>query len=375
MKQLVLALLMMTICTISYGQKNSSDYTLKVNFVNEGNDGKKVFLQGFNLNTFMVDNLDSITVEGNKFEFIGKAKEPGIKYLAFEGEENRPFANFILEPGNISISIDSITIVKGTQLNDELSALNASQYVYKKQVDSLNQVYDSANSSGAFNEQLGKELNDKFQEITGLLKHNIFEFTKKNIQNPVGEHYFVTGAGYFDYFTLDQISELLTMLRPEIRNAESVKQLETIIAVNKASQVGQPYTDIKYPDMYGKDIALSDYVGKNKLVLVDFWASWCGPCIKEMPHVKELYSTFKNKGLEIVGVSLDNDKSAWESATKRLNISWPQMSDLKGWDSVAAAAYGVRSIPMTLLLDDKGIIIAKNLRGADLQNKVSEILQ
>jgi thiol-disulfide isomerase/thioredoxin len=114
-------------------------------------------------------------------------------------------------------------------------------------------------------------------------------------------------------------------------------------------------------------------VGKSKYVLVDFWASWCGPCRAEMPYVVEAYQKYHDKGLEVIGVSFDNDKDAWVAAIGSLKMPWPQMSDLKGWESAAAGAYNIQSIPANVLIDEQGKIVAKNLRGEDLLDKMARL--
>ncbi|MGZ3901382.1 MAG: TlpA family protein disulfide reductase, partial [Bacteroidia bacterium] len=113
---------------------------------------------------------------------------------------------------------------------------------------------------------------------------------------------------------------------------------------------------------------------KGKVVLIDFWASWCGPCRREMPNVVKAYSKYKDKGFEIYGVSLDQDKDRWIEAIKKDGITWPQVSDLKYWECEAAKIYGVQGIPFTVLLDKEGKIIAKGLRGAELETAIENAL-
>ena len=126
-------------------------------------------------------------------------------------------------------------------------------------------------------------------------------------------------------------------------------------------------------DRDGKPFSLSSTRGK--LILVDFWASWCGPCRRENPNVVKAYSKFHAKGFDVFGVSLDKDKDKWLEAIKKDNLTWNHVSDLKGWGNQAAKLYGIRAIPSNLLLDKQGKILAKNLRGEDLIKKLTEVIQ
>jgi len=148
----------------------------------------------------------------------------------------------------------------------------------------------------------------------------------------------------------------------------------TVETTEPATETKTTYTDISLPGPQGQTVKVSDYVGKNKLVLIDFWASWCGPCMGEMPNVVKAYEMFHAKGLEIVGVSLDKNKASWLASVEQTGQKWPQMSDLKGWECEGAALYGIQSIPANVLINEQGEIVAQNLRGDALLKEVESRL-
>lgn len=138
---------------------------------------------------------------------------------------------------------------------------------------------------------------------------------------------------------------------------------------------GSKFIDFTVPALDGKQVKLADVVAKNKITMVDFWASWCGPCRMEMPNVVEAYKQFHDKGLEIVGVSLDESKEDWETAVKDMGMNWIQTSDLKGWECEAARLYGVRGIPACVLINQKGEIVGRDLRAEELHARLAELLK
>ncbi|MBF1424543.1 peroxiredoxin family protein [Prevotella histicola] len=158
-------------------------------------------------------------------------------------------------------------------------------------------------------------------------------------------------------------------------NEPGMEKVKKLLASYELRHPGLMYKELTMEDLNGKQVKLSDWVGKGKYVFVDFWASWCGPCRKEMPNVVEAYNRYKNKGLEIVGVSFDSNKLQWSAAVEKLGMTWPQMSDLKGWECAAAKVYGIRSIPSNILIDPQGKIVAMDLRGSKLQTVLAELLK
>ena len=156
-------------------------------------------------------------------------------------------------------------------------------------------------------------------------------------------------------------------------NSPELASVKRIYEGMKKRQPGMMFHDLEMQDMAGNTVRLSQWAGKGHYVMVDFWASWCGPCRQEMPNVVANYEKYHQKGFEVVGVSFDQTKDAWVNAVQQMGMRWPQMSDLKGWKCAASEAYGIFSIPGSVLLDPQGKIVAANLRGKALGQKLKEI--
>jgi peroxiredoxin len=160
----------------------------------------------------------------------------------------------------------------------------------------------------------------------------------------------------------------------KVQSAEMQKQQEAATERRKSnSLIGKPAPDLVMPDVNGKNVSLSSF--KGKYVLVDFWASWCGPCRAENPNVVNSFNKYKNKNFTVLGVSLDKDKAAWIQAIKADGLIWPQISDLAFWKSKAVDVYKFEGIPYNVLVDPKGIVIAEELRGDALEAKLAEVLK
>ena len=213
-------------------------------------------------------------------------------------------------------------------------------------------------------EQIEK-LNKRFSEV-------VIDVAEKNIDNEFG--YFV-----LTYYPEDVIDDknrqrLIEKLTAERRQRPAIQEIEA--AIRRTAKTAEGATIPNFSQLTPEDEAFSimTEVSKNKITIIDFWASWCGPCRQEMPFMLSLYESCKDRGLGIVGVSLDKNKDAWVTAIKTLKLPWPQMSDLKFWDNDVAKAFNITSIPHTIVVDQKGTILRRGLRGEALKQFVEEQL-
>lgn len=148
------------------------------------------------------------------------------------------------------------------------------------------------------------------------------------------------------------------------KGEKSDEKIEEEVSDNGTSSL---VIDFSLPDIDGKEVAVSSEFAKHKITIIDFWSSWCGPCRREMPNLVRVYNDYKDRGLGIIGVSLDEDEASWRNAIKDMGMAWTQLSDLQGWGNRAAQMYGIESIPFTIVVDNKGQVLAAGLRGEELE--------
>lgn len=342
-------------------------YTLQ-GTVEGAKEGDTVFLvemQGFGMLP-----LDTALITKGKYLFKGVQDEPVWRFVVcMSGGQHIGGTDLILENGNIRADIipKKRSAVKGTA-NNEL--WNSFVLEKEKQGDMLNPLWKVSSDSTASDADR-EAANKAMKQLQAEQDLYEFNFIRKNIKTGVAK---VLLEDKYMRYSLEQL-EILTQdfSRAKVNNGIA-QAIGKYVDSMKKTKIGATVQNIKLSNEQGEVVDLLDQVSKNKITLIDFWASWCAPCLAEVPHLKEAYKGYRSRGFEIVGISLDQSSEAWKKAIVEHKMSWPQISDLKGWKSVAAEQYGIRAIPFTLLVDQQGKIVAKNLRGKELEHKLAELL-
>ena len=324
-------------------------------------DGKAIIAT---VNGSSLDTLAKADVKNGSFEFTGNVSEPTGAYIMVIGQ--RGAIPFMLENANITVNAGqaglTVTGSEGQKIYDQFMAINTTtqQEAMKLQQDQAANG-DQAKMQ-AVQEAYAKLMTDAQAKETELIKANPDSY--------VSTFVIVSGMGQMEY---EQLKERYNLLGEKAKASAQGKAIAAQIAKLESTAIGQIAPNFTITTPEGESISLYDIKGKVKLI--DFWASWCGPCRGENPHVVEIYKEYHPKGLEIFGVSLDNNKEAWVKAIADDGLVWKHGSDLKGWQSAPAQLYSVSGIPHTVLLDENNKIIAKNLRGDELKQKIAELLK
>ncbi|MDR1552999.1 MAG: AhpC/TSA family protein [Prevotellaceae bacterium] len=363
----------LTLFLMFFACNDAPSYKITGQFSSDSMNGQTIYLENYLWYMKMSDQktLDSAVVNGNKFEFKGKTDSA---YMALLTLGNRPRAMIFLENGNIKVDVAEElikSVATGTKLNNALKSFNESMKTTRDKIDELIQYANSQERT----EELQIEVNQRYDELSKEMVQISIQFLDKNPGTILSA--FVLLSTMSQGISDEVIQNTYEKLDEQVKNGALGKVIHKQIERAQVKEVaeGEQFRDLTLKTPDDKTVSLSDYAGKGKYVLIDFWASWCGPCRAENPNVVALYKEFKDKGFEIVGVSLDDDKNRWIKGIEDDGITWIQMSDLKGWESEASVKYKVQGIPYTVLLDKEGKVIATNLRGEDLKNKIKTLIQ
>lgn len=321
--------------------------------------------------------IDSTEVKDGKFTFKADVTTPDTKYFEFDKGKNQ-YGQFVFENGDLVVEYDTEKPneykISGTKNNDYITAFkNAVAPITKKQQDFMTSKIKEYEEAAAKNDMVTIEkIQKEFSVFEQEYNKAVVDFVKKN-KDAIISLDLITQLAQAKKATTKELNEYFDALDASIKELPKAADFKELLTKLSSIEIGSVAPDFSGPNPEGKTVSLKESLGK--VTILDFWASWCGPCRQENPNVVKVYEKYKDKGLAIVGVSFDEDAARWKKAIEDDKLHWTQISNLKAWKDPIAKLYNINAIPATFILDEKGVIVARDLRGEDLENKIAELLK
>lgn len=309
-------------------------------------------------------------VSNGQFSIEGLINKPTMS-IAYSKNHPKCNVTFFTEPGSIKLNMStkSPNRVSGTTMNDKWQVINDSTYDIGVEINRIATfIYQSASDITAEERDSAEK---RINALQDRFKTFIRKYAADNITNDFGSFMLVY---YKTLFQPKEILDLTAKMTDDQLADDNIKSLIGEMKIKANAGEGGKMPDFEMEDIDGNKVKLLTEASRHKLTIIDFWASWCGPCRAEMPNLVKLYSDLKDQGLGIIGISLDDNKEKWTDAVNRLDMKWLQLSDLKGWKNHIATSLGVTSIPHTIVIDPEGNILAAGLRGDNMSQFITERL-
>lgn len=376
MKKIVLSLAV--IVGVLACNSKPEGYVLNGTLTGDVENGTQIFIRKIN-ETNQPYDIDTTTVENGKFTVSGPADSPELIYVFIDKIQG--YTPVVAEKGEIELTAqkDSLNFakVKGTVQNDIFFKYLNESRTLSDQAMSIQKDMQNAKMGG--NEATVNSLNDEFTELQEEYKNFELEFIKNNPNGLISALLIEKGLNS-RMVESEEAQKMYDGLTPEIKETLPAKSiLKSLEAAKereekgKSTSIGATAPDFSGPTPDGKELSLKEAMGK--VTIIDFWAAWCKPCRVENPNVVNVYNKYHSKGLNIIGVSLDRKEEDWKKAIADDKLTWNHISSLDYFNDTVAKLYNVEAIPATFILDENGVIIAKNLRGPELESKISELLK
>ncbi|QLG46991.1 TlpA disulfide reductase family protein [Costertonia aggregata] len=369
MKKIIASVIV--VLTLVACNSNPDGFTINATITGELEDGTKVYLKKPDESGQPMD-LDTTTVEKGRFSFNGTADVPEMQYVFIDKVEG--YIPVIIEKGNIEITAqkDSLAFAKreGSLQNEVFDDYMGDSRELSQKAMTINDDMRKANASG--NKDVMKSLQEEYSELQEEFKNFEIDYIK-NHPDALISVLLVNKALRSKALPEEEVSELYDGLSEEMKQTAVAKEVNEILTKNKATNIGAKAPNFTAPTPSGEEIALNEVMGKA--TIIDFWAAWCKPCRAENPNIVNIYNKYHEKGLNIIGVSLDRTAEAWKKAIEEDGLEWNHVSHVEYFNDPIAKLYNVQAIPAAFILDENGVIVAKNLRGQELEGKIAEMLQ
>lgn len=361
----VFSIIMLFAALLLFSQK-----PVKLNVKYENPPSSSITIETFNKGAFQ---KKTISLLNDAFDFTDNIQQ--LEFFKISFNQNA-FIVVLAQPGediHVTVNMDDLHAsmhVKGSLHTELLYGLEKNNRLYQLQVDSLINAYNSLAPENK-NQENAALYQRQIDRINHTKDSLTLDFLKKNTGSPVCL-FFIEKYDMGEHYPLYE--EIANNLKKNFPGNSIISDFAGRVESNRSTALGVPAPDIRLPGVNGDSLSL--YPLKGELVIIDFWASWCGPCRRENPHKVEVFSKYKDKGLAVFSVSLDNNGESWRKAIVDDRLSWPDhVSELKGWQSNVSKMYGVSSIPANVIIDKDGKILAKNLRGKQLDDFIDARLK
>ncbi|MCK0131369.1 AhpC/TSA family protein [Flavobacteriaceae bacterium F08102] len=385
-------------CNLNSTKVNDASFMIRGEV--HGIPDQKVYLNLLASDSMNVQTFEPVLIKNGKFEFNGTIlNPPALVEFTFEDENVKLWKRFAIDNSDMTAVINTSTLpnggliregkIKGSPSNDAFVQFNTQLKSITEESRNFASIYRKLGNNGKLpKEKWSKEDLEQEAKMELLSKkavENRNQFLDSLVQGdnelmkllaiPVLAHWSIAPYDKVENCeaVFDRFDEGLKNSHIRAYYTEEIFRKSAFARIKRATTIGNQYRDFTQKNQHGESITVSDLIKPGKYLLLDFWASWCGPCRAENPNLLKAYKQYHEKGFEVLAISLDEKRDAWLKAIQKDQLPWEQVSDLNGFKNVAAIHYAINAIPSNFLIDDKGKIVAKNLRGEELHTKLKEL--